>query len=320
MKITLDIDRLLKEGHITQEEYDRLKSLASRDTASLAINILIAFGVIAVAGGTLALLQSSIPAICLGLILTAIGVYLSAAYAKQWGMLGVILLLIGSLTAGGGIIAFTDGRVGGLLIVTILYVTAALIGKSGLLSALSALSLLATVGGMTDYEHAAYFLAIEQPLITIVLFGALSLGAYLLSRRIPIDYARLAIIFSRTSLFIVNLGFWIGSLWGDSPGVAKTNWDYSRTVLIPDWVFAIAWAIALLAVGIWAAQMNKRWVVNLTATFGAIHFYTQWFERLGASPGTILIAGLVTIGIAVGIFKYNQLIQARLSDRDSAVT
>jgi iron complex transport system permease protein len=320
MKITLDIDRLLKEGRITPEEYERLKGFASSETASLALNILVAFGVIAVAGGTLALLHSATLIISLGLALAATGVYLGAAHARQWGMLGTILLLIGSLTAAGGILVLTDGSVAGFLVVTLLYVVASLISKSGLLAALSAFSLLATVGGMTDYSHATYFLAIEQPLITIVLFGLLGLGAYLLSLRVPIDYARLAIIFSRTSLFIVNLGFWIGSLWGDTPGASKADWDYSRKVLIPDWVFAIAWAVALIAVGVWAARMNKRWVVNLVATFGAIHFYTQWFERLGASPATILIAGLVTIGIAVGIFHYNQVVRASLDDQDSAAT
>jgi hypothetical protein len=254
------------------------------------------------------------------LALTAIGIYLGAAYAKQWGMLGTILLLIGSLTAAGGIIAFTEGSVGSFLIVTILYVASALIAKSGLLAALAALSLLPSVDGMMFYGHASYFLVIEQPFITIVLFGVLSLCAYLLSLRLPLDYARLAIIFSRTSLFMVNMGFWIGSLWGDSPGVSKRDWDYSRTVLIPDWAFAIAWATGLLGVGIWAAQRNKRWVVNLVAVFAAIHFYTQWFERLGASPGTVLIAGLVTIGIAVAILKYNQSVQAGMSEQDGAAS
>ena len=88
--------------------------------------------------------------------------------------------------------------------------------------------------------------------------------------------------------------------------------------MIPDWAFAVAWAVALIAVGVWAASRNKRWVVNLVATFAAIHFYTQWFERLGASPATILIAGLVTIAIAFGIYQYNQSAQARARDRMDA--
>jgi iron complex transport system permease protein len=31
-------------------------------------------------------------------------------------------------------------------------------------------------------------------------------------------------------------------------------------------------------------QVNRRWLVNLVALFAGIHFYTQWFERLGATP------------------------------------
>jgi ABC-type Co2+ transport system permease subunit len=71
-------------------------------------------------------------------------------------------------------------------------------------------------------------------------------------------------------------------------------------------VFAIAWAIALLATGVWAVRRNKRWVVNLLAVFGAIHFYTQYFERLGASPGSILVGGVMALLIALAIAKYNR--------------
>jgi iron complex transport system permease protein len=47
-------------------------------------------------------------------------------------------------------------------------------------------------------------------------------------------------------------------------------------------------------------------VVNLVAVFAAIHFYTQYFERLGASPGTIVTAGLAAIGIALALVRYNR--------------
>ena len=56
MKVVLDIDKLLAEGRITDAEYTRLKEFAAEDTGSLAFNILIGFGVVATAGGALALL------------------------------------------------------------------------------------------------------------------------------------------------------------------------------------------------------------------------------------------------------------------------
>jgi hypothetical protein len=102
----------------------------------------------------------------------------------------------------------------------------------------------------------------------------------------------------------VNFGFWVGSLWGDTPG--QPGWAARGSQTIPDWAFALAWAAALISAGSWAARENRRWVVNLVAVFGAIHFYTQYFERLGASPGTILTAGLVAIGIALALFRYNR--------------
>ena len=71
-------------------------------------------------------------------------------------------------------------------------------------------------------------------------------------------------------------------------------------------MFVIGWAAGLVATGVWAARANKRWVVNLLAVFGAIHFYTQFFQRLGASPGSILVAGLAAIGIAFAIVRYNK--------------
>jgi hypothetical protein len=37
MKVTLDIDKLLREGRITSAEYTRLKGFAAADTGSLAL-------------------------------------------------------------------------------------------------------------------------------------------------------------------------------------------------------------------------------------------------------------------------------------------
>ncbi len=66
MKITLDTDELLSEGRISPDEYSRLKQLAAETTASFALNLALAFGIVAVAGGTLALFQSASADIFLG--------------------------------------------------------------------------------------------------------------------------------------------------------------------------------------------------------------------------------------------------------------
>jgi len=285
MKIVLDIDKLLAEGRITAEEYAKLRSFAAEDTGSLAFNILIGFGVIATAGGALALVPAAATALVLGLLLSGAGLFLSTTHVKEWGLLGSILLLVGSLMTAGGILALTEGSVVGFLIVTALCLAGGIVAKSGLLVCLAALALSATIGAATAYHHAMYALVIRQPTLTVVLFGLLAWGSYVLSLHLEPDFQRLTILFARTSLFLVNLGFWVGSLWGDSLWQQQNVWDYRSGELIPDWVFVIGWAVGLVTTGVWAAKRDKRWVVNLLAVFGTIHFYTQFFERLGASPG-----------------------------------
>ncbi len=192
---------------------------------------------------------------------------------------------------------------------------AAILARSSLLTALSVLSLAGVIGASTGYSHAMYSLTIEEPTVTIVLFSALALGAYLASRHLSADYERLAITASRTALLLINFGFWIGSLWGDrlllprailsnDPTILK---DFAaRSTYISATIFSIGWALALIAVAIWGVKENRRWVVNLAAIFGAIHFYTQWFAKLGANPLSVLLAGMLMLGIALGLRAFNR--------------
>ena len=292
MKIILNLDKLLAEGQITESEYHRLKSLAEVETGNLGLNLIIAFGVIATTTGALAFFQSPSVALQLGLILGAFGIYLKLQRGRIWGLLASILILLGTLLTGGGIIIFTEGSVNGFLLITILYLIGAILAKSKLLSMFSALALSTTIGAMTAYGFASYYLIIQQPWLIIVLFTILAWASYELSKRIPVAYEDIAIVFARTCLFLVNFGFWVGSLWGDGD--------------IPRLVFVIGWAVALIAVGIWAIKQQKRWVFNTVTVFSSIHFYTQYFERLGANPGTLMLAGILALGIAVIMFQYNR--------------
>jgi hypothetical protein len=296
MKITLDIDQLLSDGRISQEEYAKLKQLSSESTASLALNIMLAFGIIAVAGGTIVLLHSSAATVVLGLVLATAGGFVCAADVRKWKLLGSILLPLGSLTAAGGIVAATDGRVEGFVSVAGLLVLGGVAARSGLLVSLSVFAFLSALGGATGYEHAAYFLCIERPLLTVIVFTLLSGAAYMISRYTPASYSRLAAIFSRTAMVVTNFGFWVGSLWGDRSFGSSMS----------EWFFIAGWAVILLVAGIWGAFRGYRWLVNLAATFGAIHLYTQWFEHFHADPGSIIVAGLFTIAIAYALISYNR--------------
>lgn len=301
MKVTLDLTKLLEEGKISQTEFEKLSQLSAEGTGSLAFNILIGFGVTAVSGASLALLPTSATAIIIGLIVSVVGLLLVQTQSRQWEVLADICILVGALLLGGGVVKLGEGSVSSFLIVTAVFSAAGIFARSGLLIALAVLALSSCVGARTGYFHATYFLGIQEPTVTIVLFGLLGIGAYQLSKHLAADYQRLALTGARTSVFLVNFGFWIGSLWGDR--------NEQGDVFIPDWLFAVLWAAALIATAVWAAKWNRRWVLNTVATFGTIHFYTQWFERLGATPATVLLAGFLALGFAIGIWKFNRQLQ-----------
>jgi len=297
MKVTIDLDKLLEEGKISQAEYDKFTQFSARGTAALAFNILIGFGVIAVSGATLALLPTPTTAIALGLVICAAGIALVYARYEQWMVLANICVVVGALLFGGGIIKAGEGSVGSFLLVAAAFAGAGVLARSWLLTVLAVLALSSCLGARTGYLHATYFLGIQEPTLTVLLFTIFSIGTYQLSKRLAADYQGIAIAASRTGVFLVNFGFWIGSLWGDR--------KQGGEIVIADWVFAGLWAIALIAAGVWAWKRNRRWLVNVVAVFGGIHFYTQWFERLGASAETVLIAGLLALGFAIGLRALN---------------
>ena len=309
MKITLDISKLVEEGKLTREEADKLTALAAHDTGSLGINILIGFGVVATAAGAVALVPTPLTAVSLGLALFAAGCAIVLNRVQQWILLGQICLVIGALMFGGGVIAYGAGSLASMLIVTAAFALAAIAARSSLLMALAVLAASACLGARTGYSHALYSLAIFEPTLTVVLFSALALIAYQASQRLPADYERLAITAARTSLLLINFGFWIGSLWGDPLMLLRSmnakDASLDKTV-IPATVFSILWAVVLLGAGIWAVQVNRRWLVNLVALFAGIHFYTQWFERLGATPLSVLLGGVVMLASAFALWMFNR--------------
>lgn len=203
-----------------------------------------------------------------------------------------------------------------MLIVTGVFWLAAIIARSSLLMVLAVLAASACLGARTGYSHAVYSLAIFEPTLTIVLFSALALIAYRASQRLPADYERLAITAARTSLLMINFGFLVGSLWGDplmllrSLDAKDPSLAFLIKTVIPATVFSILWAVALIGAGIWAVQVNRRWLVNLVAVFAGLHFYTQWFERLGATPLSVLLGGVIILASTAALWALNR----RLSD------
>jgi hypothetical protein len=326
IRIVLDITRLVEEGKLTPEEATRLQALAKRDTGSLAINVLMSFGAVAVAAGIIALEPAFTTGAALGIVLAAIGLAISFFAAAQWGLLGTAATIIGALLLAGGVIGLVEADFEGLIFSALLFLVLAVAIRSGFLMALVPLMLAGALGSSTGYRHAVYMLTVTEPSITIAFFAVLAGAAYLVSQHVGQAYQQLAIIFARVSLILVNFGFWIGSLWGDYPGQTWAQgedyrlWSDRETwraahIHVPETAFIVGWAIVIIAVGAWAARANRRWVVTTAAVFGAIEFYTQWFERLGAEPWAIIVAGLTIVGFAIVLWRYNLT-----GDRPATVT
>ncbi len=320
MKVTLDLSKLLEQGKITPADAERLKALALHETSNLGLNILTGFGIISAAAGGLVLLLISFSftpfsAMVIGAVAFVLGLLLLWPQGEIWRLSAQTLLVLGGLTAATGFFVVDLGSPRAALIVTAIFAITAVVARSSLMAALSVLALGASLGARTGYVHAIYSLSIQEPTITIVLFSALALVLYLISLRVAADYERIAVAAARTCLILVNFGFWIGSLWGDRLRLYRylTQNDVmggpnftAQGAVIPDYAFSIGWALALIAVGFWGVKSGRRWVVNIAAAFGGIHFYTQWFERLGANPLSVLLAGVILIAIAFALRAFNR--------------
>jgi hypothetical protein len=303
MKVTLDLTALVANGKLSQAEADRLKGLAAADTGSLGTNIFLAFGTVAVALGAGTLLPTPQTAIVVGALLVALGLALTIANVTRWALFAQIVTVIGALGVVGGVWLLSNGSWAINLAMAVGLAAAAIAARSGLLAALAVLMLAVALGSGTAYWNASYFLGVERPALTIGVLSALTLALFLGSLRMPPAYERLAIIAARTAILMINAAFLIGSLFGDA------------LVRLPLVAFSIAWAVVLIVVGGWAIMANRRWVVNAAAVFGAIHFYTQWFETLGPSPASILGGGVLLIAFGLALAWFNKWVGAR---RDSA--
>jgi hypothetical protein len=302
MKVTLDLTALREAGHIDQAEFDKLAALGAKATGSLAFNILIGFGVIAVSGAALALVPHPVMAAVLGLLMAGSGMAMLFSGNQQWSVLANICLLAGMLMLSGGLVLLMLGSTLAFALVTLMLAATAVVTRSGLMAACAVLAFGSALGARSGYFHATYTLRIDEPTLTIAVFSIVALALYHLSRFERAGLSHVSIIGARTAIILVNFGFWIGSLWGDKLELFAGAAPFR----VPAAAFSIGWAVALIAVAVWGVHVNRRWVVNVAAVFGAIHFYTQWFERLGATPISVLLAGLLALGLALGLRHFNK--------------
>lgn len=328
MKLLVDVEKLQAQGTVTREQAAAIRRVAAGETMSLAINVILALGIIAVVAGVIALRPGTLAMAVLGGGIAVAGLLLQLLRPEGFGFLGGALLLVGALLHGAaGLIEFRGG------VPTFAYVAALFLGlgvlaRQGLLVALSVFALAGLLGSSTGYWHASYGLWVKEPSFTIAAFGLLAGAALAAAPKFGAEHRRLANIFALLCVVWVNFGLWVGSLWGDHPGSSWAVADllysetytadryqrlkdwYAQAFRIPADVFSIAWAAALLGLGAWAAAKNRRGLVNAAATFASIHLFTQWFERLRTTPETVIAAGAVAVAIAFALWRYNQRAQA----------
>lgn len=294
MKIMLDLDALVVSGKLTPSEAERLKGYAAVETGALGVNVLFGLGATAVASAVGILIPTMGTVMVLGAVLFALGFGLRAVRIERWSVFAQIIMIIGALALVGSIGSLYGDMLWVRIALTLGLALAAVLTMSGLLAALAVLAFAATITIDVEQWMPTHYLA-----VAIVALSALVLGLYLLSLRLPSAYERLAIVAMRTAILLVNGAFLIGSVAGDE----LLGW--------PATVFAVVWALALLAFGIWAMFANRRWVVNVVAIFAAIHFFTQWFIVLGAEPLSILGGGLLLIAFGLGLARFNSWVGGR---------
>ena len=256
------------------------------------------FGIVATSIGAIALTPSPYSCLAFGLVVCAVGIIVRIRISDQWAVLSITCLMSGLLISSIAIIWFEEYwfqeiTYRSISIVIFILGFSSYFLKSSLLTAISVLTFSTLLGSGIGYEFASYFIWLEYPLLTIVAFSILAICFYLLSKKVKAENERLLITGSRVSVFLVNLGFWIGSLGGD-------------TWLDSTYFFSIVWALAIFGIGVWAWNENRVWLINVLGVFGSIHFYTQWFEALGAQPLSLFLGGVIAIGIAMLFKKLNK--------------
>jgi iron complex transport system permease protein len=289
IRIVLDITRLVEEGKLTPQEAERLGALAKRDTGSLAINVLMSFGAVAVAAGIIALEPVFTTGAALGVALVAIGLAISFFAAEQWGLLGTATTIIGALLLAGGVIGFVEADFAGLAFSALLFLALAVAIRSNFLIALVPLALAGALGSRGCLPN---FAARRATLSAVNDHFCPSVAD---SRQFRL-LDRLAVGRLSRETWAQGEGY---RLWSD-----REAWRAAH-LHIPETAFIVGWAIVIVAVGAWAARAKRRWVVTAAAVFGAIEFYTQWFERLGAEPWAIIVAGLTIVAFAIALWRYN---------------
>lgn len=183
----------------------------------------------------------------------------------------------------------------------------------------------------TFYFHAAYVFYSPEPTLSILQMAALIGLCMWIAKHVAESSARHARVLAVLAFVVANLCALVGSLWGDVVGQTLwgPGWSSSRSglsweefnalrelfrqnaLVISENVFSILWALALIAMILWAASKNQRGLFNAALTFGTIHAYTQMFESFADEPLAYVIGGLAAIPLAWGMWRLDHWLTAK---------
>lgn len=253
--------------------------------------------------------------------------------SERLKFLGAFLLLagLGLHLLGLGALIY-DNISGARAVLVSLYATAVLLFAGWFLdlrvvTALAIVPFAQVLQTGTEYFHSAYVFYSPEPTLSILLMGLAVALCLWLQRILSERDARHTAVFAVMAFIVANLCFLVGSLWGDVVGDSLALWRvYDRgadgysweaaeaarraftasALHIPSGAFAIAWALVLGVVAIYAARGLHRGLFNTALTFAAIHAYTQMFENFGDQPLAWVIGGLAAIPLAWTVWRLNQ--------------
>jgi iron complex transport system permease protein len=324
--ISLDLPALVAAGSLSSDEAFRLQAMAAPSRAvSTIVQVLCILGALALAAGVVVMDPSMTLGLLLALAALGFAAWVQATGKDDLSVLGNGMAIAGTFGLAGWFgLQFGEAwpavALNGLL--TLITLASALWFRSRFMIAFVPLGLAAMIGSGTAYWHASYALFVSESLITVLLFGALSLLLFAAAPALQAVRAGQAVIAARVSWIMMNFGFWVGSLWGDHVGdhfaemwsATGKTWEemeaWRQTALyIPDWVFVAAWAAASIAT-IYALK-NNRFAVNAAITFLAINAYTQFFERFADSAFVLVLGGASLMLFAWGLFLFDKRVLSR---------
>lgn len=272
----------------------------------------------------------------LGAAITVLALWAMQRLGRMAGfVIGAILLMGLSLHLGGLGYLLAESDLSGLPVTLFYLYAAATLAGAGwltdvrLVTALAILPFAQALDTGTFYLHAAYVFVSPEPTLSILQMAVLIGVCLWLAARADERTARHAGILALLAFVVANLCALVGSLWGDVVGVTVwgpgrlsgyDDWETYRAardafrdsaLVIPEAVYTILWAGALVGIVFWAAHRNQRGLFNAALTFGAIHAYTQLFESFWDQPLAYVIAGLTAIPLAWGLMRLNRWMVAR---------